>query len=189
MHPAHRPALRRAQRLRTVLLVVLLLAGSAVGGWRALSATAGTGPSTLVVVGVSYTVVHVEQVAGLADADLGGMSHGIQGLVTPDQALVVVSLVVDAADRPSDFDPSVLQALLSDSSRTLTPAGGTLAAGRLGRRGRMEGTVSFVVARGGGQLALRAPGAMPDVPLLPLGLVPDGDGHHDPPAPRPGSHH
>jgi hypothetical protein len=44
--------------------------------------------STLVLNGVCDTVTHAEQVKGLSDAELGGMSHGIQSLVTDDKALI-----------------------------------------------------------------------------------------------------
>lgn len=178
MTAAVRPARGAA---RTALLLVLLLAGSAIGGWRALS-TLGEHPgsATLLVGGVSYTVTHVEQVQGLADADLGGMSHGIQSLVAGDQALLVVSLVVSAGDSASSFDPAALRAVARGS--TLPPAGGTLAAGRLRRHGHVEGSVSFVVPRNGSTLALHAPGGSADVPLLQVGVAatPEPSGSHHP---------
>ena len=172
-----------ALTLRAVALIVAVLVGTALGGWRAVSmAAAKPDPSTLVVNGVSYTVTHAEQVKGLSDSDLGGMSHGVQSLVSDDKALVTVTLVVAAGDSPSSYDASVLRAFATGSPAAISPVGGTLAPGQLTAHARMEGSLSFVVPRNGAQLALRAPADTREVPLLQVDDAPSGDAEHPHPS-------
>ncbi len=160
-------------------MIAAVLACTALGAWRVVSmAATKPGPSTLVVGGVSFTVTHAEQVKGLSDAALGGMSHGIQSLVTDDKALVTVNLVVTAGDSPASYDESVLRAFVKGSSRAVLPVGGTLAPGRLRAGARIEGSVSFVLPRNGAQIALRAPGDSHEVPLLQVDTAPAGAGQH-----------
>ncbi|MDQ1482796.1 MAG: hypothetical protein QOF35_872 [Actinomycetota bacterium] len=136
-------------------------------------------PSTLVVNGVSYTVTHAEQVSGLSDADLGGMSHGIQGLVTNDKAVVKVTLVVQADDSPTSYDASVLRTFAAGSSVGVAPVGGTLNPGQLSAHARMEGSLSFVVPRNSAQIGLRASGDSREVPLLQVDDAPAGASQHE----------
>lgn len=183
------PGMTRSRRppaltLRTVVLIVAILVVGALGGWRP-AAPGPTGPKkpTLVVGGATYTVLHAEQVQGLSDSDLGGMSHGVQSLVSADKALVVVTLVVAAGDLSRSFDPAVLHAFALGAPVGYTPVGGTLAAGKLRAHGRMEGSLSFIVPRKGAQLVLRAPGGARDVPLLRVDVAPlgaDTSGHVHP---------
>ncbi len=172
-----------ALTVRAVALIVAVLAGTALGGWRAASmAATKPDPSTLVVNGVSYTVIHAEQVKGLSDSDLGGMSHGIQSLVSDDKALVTVTLAVTAGDSPSSYDASVLRAFATGSATAISPVGGTLGPGQLSARARIEGSLSFVVARNGAQLALRAPGDSREVSLLRVDDVPTDAAEHPHPS-------
>ncbi len=172
-----------ALTVRAVALIVAVLVGTALGGWRAASmAATKPDPSTLVVNGVSYIVTHAEQVKGLSDSDLGGMSHGVQSLVSDDKTLVTVTLVVNAGDSPSSYDASVLRAFATGSSVGVSPVGGTLSPGRLGAHARVEGSLSFVVPRNGAQLGLRAPGAPRTVPLLQVDDAPAGAGAHPHPS-------
>lgn len=175
-----------ALTLRAVALIAAVLVGTALGGWRAASmAAAGPDPSTLVVNGVSYTVTHAEQVKGLSDADLGGMSHGVQSLVTDDKALINVTLVVTAGDSPSSYDAGVFRAYAVGSSVAVSPVGGTLNPGRLGANARIEGSLSFIVPRNGAQLTLRVPGDAREVPLLQVDDAPAGVGGHQHPSDTP----
>ena len=115
----------------------------------------GTGKST-----------HVEQVAGLSDADLGGMAHGVQSLVPQDKALIRVTVTVSADGTSTDYDARALQAFATGSSVGVAPLGGSLAPGRLQAHGQIEGSLSYVVPRTTSQLVLRA-GRLPRaVPLL-----------------------
>ena len=172
-----------ALTVRTVALIAAVLVATALGGWRAVSmAATKPDPSTLVVKGISYTVIHAEQVKGLSDADLGGMSHGIGNLVSSEKALVTVTLVVSGGDSPTSYDASVLRAFATGSSVGFSPAGGTLGPGRLGAHARIDGSLSFVVPRDVAQLVLRAPGDSREVPLLQVDDAPAGANDHDDPA-------
>lgn len=162
-----------------MVLVVVVLLATALGGWRAASmAAAGLDPATLTVNGVSYTVTHAEQVQGLSDSDLGGMSHGIQSLVTDDKALITLRLVISAGDSPASYDARVLRAFASNSPDGISPVGGILAPGNLGPHSRIEGFLSFVVPRDGAQIVLRAPGDAGEIPLPTVEVAPAGAGEH-----------
>ena len=174
--------------LAAVPLVVLALC-TALGGWRAAIVLAGPAQgSTIELGGVTYTVTHVEQVKGLTDQDLGGMAHGVQSLVTDDNALVTVSLVVSSDGGAHGYDTGILRAVEQGTSVTLRPVGSTLAPGHLRPHARVEGAVSFVVKRDGAQLLLRAPGSGHDVPLIrvPMAAAGSGEHHHDSTTPTTG---
>ncbi|MGZ4746973.1 MAG: hypothetical protein ACXVYY_07775 [Oryzihumus sp.] len=133
--------------------------------------------TSLAVGDVTYAVTHVEQVTGLSDQDLAGMSHGIQGLVDDKLALIRVSLVVSAGSSGS-FDPGVLRLRSSATHADIAPVGGSLAPGRLGEGARIEGSVSFVVPRDSAQLTLHVPRVSGQVPLLSVNQAPAGAGTH-----------
>lgn len=165
--------------LRGVALVTAVLVTAALGGWRAASmASARPNPSTLVVNGISYTVTHAEQVKGLSDSALGGMSHGIQNLVTDDKALVTLTLVITAGDSPGSYNASVLRAFKSGSTVGISPVGGIVAPGRLRAHASIEGFLSFVVPRDGARFTLRAPGSARELQLLKVDQAPAGAGKH-----------
>lgn len=178
MTPLGRPS---ALSLRAAVLVTAVLASTAVGGWRAASMAApNPGPHSLMVSGVTYNVAHAEQVVGLSDSDLGGMSHGIQSLVTDEKALIKVSLMVSAGDSPTSYDAGVLRAFAAGSPVAIAPVGGTFPSGRLSAHARVEGSVSFVVPRNGARLTLRALGDPRAVELLRVDRAPAGAGaKHD----------
>jgi hypothetical protein len=164
-----------------VALIAAVMVATGLGGWRAVSmAATGPGPSTLLVNGVSYTVIHTEQVKGLSDADLGGMAHGVQSLVSDDKALITVTLVVAAGSSPTSYDASVLRAYAGGPA--VAPVGGTLAPGRLSAHAQIEGSLSFVVPRDGAQVTLRAPGDSHEVALLQVDSAPAGAGAHPHPS-------
>ena len=165
---------------RVVMVALLVFAATALGGWRVAAMTAPKpDPMTLQMGGATFTVTHVEQVAGLTDADLGGMSHGVQSLVTNDKALVRVTLTVAAGDSGTSYDARGLQVFGARSGAAVLPSGGSLGHGRLVAHARIEGTLSFVVPRKGQQLTLRAPTGAAQVPLLEVDQAPGG---------APGSH-
>ena len=169
---------------RAVALVLAVLGCTGLGGWRAISlAAAKPALSALVVNGATYRVTNAEQVKGLSDSALGGMSHGIMSLVTDDKALVTVRLVVSASDVPVSYDARVLR-VSAAGSPAAQPVGGLLAPGRLEAHASIEGFLSFVVPRDGAQIGLRAPGDSRVVPLLQVDTAPAGAGqHHHPSAP------
>jgi hypothetical protein len=164
---------------RAVTLIVAVIACAVLGGWRAASmAAAKPAPSTLVVNGVTYRVTHAEQVQGLSDSALGGMSHGIMSLVRDDKALVTLRMVVTAGDSSVSYDARVLRAYVLGSSAGTKPVGGLLAPGRLAAHTSIEGYLSFVVPRNGAQIVLRALGDSRELPLLQVDRAPAGAGQH-----------
>jgi hypothetical protein len=163
-------------------MVALVILATALGGWRAVSmAATRPDPSTLVINGVSYTVTHAEQVQGLSDAALGGMSHGIQSLVTDDKALVTLRMVITAGDSPGSYDARALRVFVKGSSVGAPPVGGILVPAHLRARASIEGYLSFVVPRDGAQIVLRAPGNARELPLLQVDTAPAGAGQHQHP--------
>src|SRR5204862_43450 len=99
---------------------------------------------------------------------LGGMSHGIQGLVNEDQMLIRVSLTVSTGGSAATYDPRLLQ-VYGAGPVGVAPLGGSLGRGRLSPHGRLEGSLSYVVPRDGAQLVLRSEGTSDAAPLLPAG--------------------
>ena len=165
--------------LRSMALIVVVLVGTALGGWRTASmAETKPDPSTLVVNGVSYTVTHAQQIQGLSDSALGGNSHGIQSLVTDDKALISVNLVITTGDSPGPYDAGVLRVFSAGSPGGVSPVGGIVAPGHLKAKARIEGFLSFVVPRKGGRFALGALGQTREVPLVQVDLAPAGAGEH-----------
>ncbi|HET7475819.1 MAG TPA: hypothetical protein VFJ97_07315 [Dermatophilaceae bacterium] len=150
---------------RAALGVLVVLAAS-LGVLRAVSDANPASPLTLRVGGVEYTVLHADQVKGLSDADLSGMSHGVQSLVTDSQALVRVDLRVTAGDEAVAYDASALRAISSAERTGITAVGGSLQRGRLGAHGSVEGSVSFVVPRNGASISLGTAPGQRAVPLL-----------------------
>lgn len=169
---------------RAVALILAVLVCTGLGGWRAISmAAAKPAPSVLLVNGVTYRVAHAEQVQGLSDSALGGMSHGIMSLVRDDKALITVRLVVTAGDSPSSYDARVLRVSAAGSPGA-EPVGGLLVPGHLAAHASIEGFLSFVVARNGAQIGLSALGDSREVPLLQVDHAPAGAGQHHHPSAR-----
>jgi hypothetical protein len=169
-----------------IVLALVLAAATAWGGWRAaMTSTDRHDPRTIHIGGATYTVTHVEQVTGLADVDLGGMTHGIQGLVSESQLMVQVSLTVSSGDSAASYQPQVLQAFPVGKSQGVSPAGGSLPPGKLPPNTRIEGKLSYLVPRDGATLALRAVDGSEEVPLLQVsnGTGPTSTPHTDHTAP------
>ena len=165
--------------MRSIALIVVVMVGTALGGWRVASkAELKPDPSTIVVSGVSYTVTHAQQIKGLSDTALGGNSHGIQSLVTDDKALISVNVVITAGDSPSSYDAGRLRVFAAGSLVGTPPVGGIVAPGQLKAKARIEGFLSFVVPREGGRFALGALGDPREVPLVQVDQAPAGAGQH-----------
>jgi hypothetical protein len=157
-------------------LVVLALV---FGAWRVM-VLRGPGPdsSTVVIGDATYRVTHVEEVKGLTQEDLAGMSHGIQSLVTQDKTLITVSLIITAGDSVTSFDPEQLQAYAVGSDTPIPAVGGTVSAGTLDPRASLEGAVSFVVPRDGSTLVMRGTDQSHSVPLLQVDVSSPGPTDH-----------
>lgn len=171
----------------SLVAALVLLAVAAFGGVRAVSLwrTAGDDPTALQLGGVTFQVVSAEEVVGIANADLmGGMGHGIQGLVSEDQMMVQVWLDVSAGSRKAAYDAGELRAYLPGSNTPILPASGTLAGGVLTPHATVEGSIGFVVPRGTTHLLLGAVGTRHtiDIPALPAGAPyvpnPNSSEHH-----------
>jgi hypothetical protein len=173
------PALRRRQVV--LLLAVLLAIG--LGAWRAVQVTrpesAPASADALRLDGVTYTVAHVEQVSGLTDEDLSGMSHGIQGLVSSDKALLRVSMTVRSGSSARIYDPSVLTVLDDAGGKPIAPAGGSLSQGGIGPRAQVEGSLAFIVPRNGHHYRLHAPNIANSVDLISVDVAAPTTPAHD----------
>jgi hypothetical protein len=159
------PAARWSPQLVAVALMVA--AATAFGGWQAVNLSADRrDPRVLHVGGSTFTVTHVEQVNGLSDVDVGGMTHGIQGFVAGDQLMIRVSLTVSSGSKSVAYQPQLLQAFRTGAKQGVAPAGGSLPGGQLPAHARIEGVLSYLVPRDGAQFALRAVNGTEQVPLL-----------------------
>lgn len=163
---------------RVALLAGLLVAATLLGAWR----VSGSGPDpaaapTMRLGGTSVSVTHVERVAGLTARDLGGMTHGIQGLVPQDQTMLRVSLVLTAGSRTALYDPSDLWIESSRTSQDIRPVGGALGRGSLSAGASISGAVSFVVPRSGDTYVLHAAGTHVTVSLGTVDAAPPAPEH------------
>lgn len=162
-----------------VLVPVVVALATALGGWQVAQR-----PTTALAAGelrdgaAVYTVTHVELVSGLSDEELGGMSHGIQGLVTPEKVLVQVTVAVRAGGSRTGFDPGVLHASPDGAGAGIPPVGGTLSPGVLSAHAHTEGSLSYVVPRDGASWVLRAPGSARSVPLTDVDRAGPEDAAH-----------
>lgn len=163
---------------RVSVLTGLLVLTTLLGAWHVAASTAGRhDPMSLQVGGTTFTVSQVERVTGLTADDLGGMAHGIQGLVQDDQTLLRVSLTIAAVDEDTTYDAGTLRLYSSSSKRAIRPVGGSLGRGELGAHSLIEGAVSFVVPRNGAHFVLRSRGSSQSVSLTRVDKAPPGSGH------------
>ena len=176
---AAQPAAARTGRV--VAMAALVALATVLGAWRVAALVAGPAdPMTVTVGAVTYTVTHVEQVTGLTDADLGGMSHGVQSLVSDDKALVRVAVTVAAGDATTDYDATVLTAAVAGTPGGIVPVAGSLPVrGRLSAHAQLEGSLSYVVPRNGAHLVLRAGSGSREVPLVDVDDAGDPTPDHD----------
>ncbi len=166
---------------RVALVALVVLGAATLGAWRVSGALASTpGSRSLAGGGMTVTVVDARSITGLSDHDLGGMAHGVQGLVTRGRALVQVSLVLRGGSRATHYDTTALEAVQAGSTTGVRPVGGTLARGTLAAHGRVEGTVSYVVPRNGAAFRLRLGHGGREIPLLRVGrAAPSSTEHPD----------
>ena len=166
---------------RTVLVAVLMLLATLLGGWRVVAmAQPRPDAASFTVDVVSYRVTRAEAVSGLSDQDLSGMAHGIQGLVSDDKAIIRVSLVLSTGSASGTYDPGALRLSIAGEPALVAPVGGSLPPGQLRADAQIEGAIAFEVPRHGGALSLVAPGQSRQIPLLTLDTAPAGAGQHPP---------
>jgi hypothetical protein len=162
---------RNAARQWLVVAAVAILALNGVDlVYRSLAggpAVEGAGARAATTFG-SIAISAVETVDGLSAADLGGMTHGVSGLVPATQAEVLVGIVItNASDRRVRIDPAAF-GLVVDGADPLPASGGTLIPVGLSPGADLEARIAFVVPRtaatatlryadpGGGSVALAA---------------------------------
>jgi hypothetical protein len=132
----------------------------------------------------TMTVVGVERLGGLTGQDLGGMTHGVEGLVRSGDARVAVSvMLVNRGDRPVRFEPGQFRLLVEGASDPVVPSASTVRPMALAPGASVEASVSFVVPQTGGAISIRyADPAGPPV-TVPAGRLGDAPpvapGHAD----------
>lgn len=199
---------RGADALSARVLLVLLsfvVGLAAIGGYLAISAFtqsasswgAGTSPSNAFAVGQavptsfgSVTVTHVEQVNGLTDEQLGGMSHGIGSFVPPDKVQVEVSVTLtNRLDYLVPYAPDAFALLTNKSNDPVGEDWSSIQPGLLQPRSNIEATFRFITARDDSQLWLGFREDASDKPVrvslgqadqAPPDAQPAGDQHHHP---------
>jgi hypothetical protein len=192
--PVSRPADRAGRRPAPVTLVAIVFiavvaalygAQLAAGAFR----SSGHGPASPAVgvpVAVSFGSVTVEQaqtIDGLTSRDMwNGMTHGISGLVHPDEAQVAVSVYL-ANDGAGGVPVDAGQFRLAVEGRdeAVPPAGGTLLPVRLLPGSGVRGTLVFVVPLGGARTSVvynDPAGPAVTVPVGALGEPPPDDPGH-----------
>jgi hypothetical protein len=149
------------RRAPLLLLLILVMAMAGVGIFLvsqtlasgALSGGAQVDPNTQI--GTSFgviTIEHVENIGGLTSNELGGMTHGIQSLVTQDKAQIQVSVTLtNRLGREVAYTPSQFAIVAATGSPPIEPDNSTLPAGQIRPDSSIEATLSFVVPRDGSQ--------------------------------------
>jgi hypothetical protein len=135
----------------------------------------------------SITVVQVGTIGGLAAQDLGGMTHGIQSLVGPDEAQVSVAiLLVNRSDRPVRVEPGQFRLTVEGSTDPVVPTGSTIRPLVLRPGASVEASLAFVVPQTGARVSVAYAdpgGPSVTVPAGQLGEAPaDDPAHVDDPA-------
>jgi hypothetical protein len=163
------------------MLCVIVAVGVVLGGWRAHALLAAPpDPMSLTVGDVTFRVSEALEVTGLSDADLGGMSHGVQSLVSNDRALIRVAVTVTAGDDDTTYDATGLRASATGASAfsaTAPIAGSLPLRGRLAAHSHLEGSLSYVVPRNGAHIVLGSGPGERSVSLLYVSTT-DGKGGH-----------
>jgi hypothetical protein len=101
------------------------------------------------------TVQHVEQLAGLTARDLGGMTHGIQDYVPPEQVQIQAYVTLtNRLGRPLSYSPGQFHVLAEQSDTPILPSGANLQPGTLPPNASIDARLKFVVPNDGSRLWL-----------------------------------
>jgi len=179
------------------LVVLLTAVGTVLGG---LALTAGPSsnrpsqgtPNTFDIaqpITTSFgvvTVTGVENNIGLTTNDLGGMAHGIQGLVQSDQVQVQVLVsLTNTQSHAVQYSADLFQLIVGSGIPALQPSSSSIFGGPLRPAAHVEGRVSFVVPWSAPELVLMINDPAASHPILvnlgPLNGKPPADsgGGHD----------
>ena len=154
-----------------MLAVVIFIIGlAAISGYQAISAftqsasgwnaAASRSPAFAIDQQVptpfgSMVVANVEQVVGMTDDQMDGMSHDVQDLVAPDQVKVTVAATLtNRLDYPVPIAPEQFALLTSTSDQPVDAAWSSSIAGSLQPGSSMDITLHFVTKRDSAQLWL-----------------------------------
>lgn len=184
-----------------VVLLSFVVGLAAIGGYLAISAFtqsasgwgAGTSPSDAFAINQqiptsfgSVFVSHVEQVNGLTDEQLGGMSHGIGSFVPPDKVQVEVSVTLtNRLDYPVPYAPDAFALLTSKSGDPVVETWSSVQAGLLQPKSSIDATFRFITARDDAQLWLGFREDASDTPIR----VSLGHADQAPPGAQPSDNH
>jgi hypothetical protein len=167
-----------------VVALVAVVALAAVGGWLAILALAGPDQhahgSTAVAIGDeiatsfgSLTVQRADTLDGLTPADVGGMTHGVSGLVLSDSAQEAVTvLLANTSSSQVLMDPEQFRLIRGDTGESLAPTGSTMRPMTLEPGANVGASITFVVPRTGMQMSFRYrdPGSAAEI-TVPLGRL------------------
>jgi hypothetical protein len=153
-------------RIAAALLAVVVIAALAVaGGWLALlalGASSGHGGLAAAVgdeISTSFGTLTVERantLDGLTAQDLGGVTHGINGLVLSDSAQEEVSvLLTNTGGSSVRVDPDQFRLVVSETGKALAPAGSTVRPMTLDPGASLGASLTFVVPRTGAEMSVR----------------------------------
>jgi hypothetical protein len=171
-------------------VIVLSFAGAAVGASQLMRSDAfrdGSfgAPRTVDTSFGSMTVNGVDILDGLSAKDLGGMTHGISGLVLSDkaQAQVLVTLT-NTSKQPLAYDPDLFRLREGADGQPIAPIGSSPGSGTIPTGTSIDLLLDFVVSRTGADLFFdfADPGAAAPV-VVPVGTTdiaspPDTGGSH-----------
>ena len=171
------------------LVVLLSLYGAqlAVGAFRAGDAQPGA-PAVGASIPTSFGSVTVETaqtIDGLTSKDMwNGMTHGIQGLVQPDEAQVAVAVyLANDGDRAVLVDAGQFRLAVEGRADAIVPTGTTILPLRLQPGSGVRGTLAFVVPLDGARTSvvyLDPGGPSITIPVGRLDEAPaDAPGHPD----------
>jgi hypothetical protein len=140
----------------------------------------------------AVAVTDVQMLAGLSPEDLGGVTHGVQNLVTPENVQVELSVVLtNRGNRSIDYALTQQFRVLKESGDEVDRQPGLVnRPGKLAPHSSVTGTLRYVAPRDGGPLWLeyQDPGSARPV-LIALGSTdqapaggPEGGSHNHSPA-------
>jgi hypothetical protein len=128
-------------------------------------------------------VVDARVAPGLTDQQLGGMSHGISGLIGAKTAQLQVSMeMTNTTYAPTPWTAADFRVEAARTGREFAPVGGTKESGKLAPGASLDLVLNYVVPRNGDHftLSVRDGQSLVRVHLIQVGKAPPGTkGLHD----------
>ncbi len=114
----------------------------------------GVGQSVPTSFGV-VAVEHAEKVPGLTPKELAGMTHGIQGMVSPDKVRVQAGVTwTNMRHQTVDYSPGQFRLITSKSKEPISVSSSSIRPGTLQPSASVDAVLNFVAPRDGSQLWL-----------------------------------